>query len=249
MLTGSTARGPRPLRQRRVRPRFWLLDFYGSAIGKKAVMAVTGILLLGFVLAHMLGNLHMYQSAEEMNHYGEYLREIGEPILPHTGFLWLLRGGLILAFVLHIHAAATLTIMNRQSRAVGYKGGRDYVAANYAARTMRWSGIIVGFFILFHLADLTWGTGVAATDDFTRGEPYQNLVASFQREPVAVLYIIANLLLGLHIYHGAWSLFQSLGWANPRFNDWRRYFAIGFAAIVVIGNISFPVAVMTGIVE
>ena len=141
MLTGS--RVAQPLRQRRIRPRFWLLDFYGSAIGKKAVMAVTGLLLLGFVLTHMLGNLHMYQDAEHMNHYGEYLRTIGEPILPHTGFLWIMRGGLILAFALHIHSAATLTLLNRQSRAVGYKGGRTYVAANYAARTMRWSGIIV----------------------------------------------------------------------------------------------------------
>lgn len=248
MLTGS-AHGPRPLRQRRVRPRFWLLDFYGSAIGKKAVMAVTGIMLLGFVFAHMLGNLHMYQDAEHMNHYGEYLRTIGEPILPHTGFLWILRSGLILAFVLHIHSAATLTILNKQSRAHGYKGGRSYMAADYAARTMRWSGIIVGFYLLFHLMDLTWGTGGATADGFTRGEPYQNLVRSFQREPVAVVYIIANVLLGLHIYHGAWSLFQSLGLNNPRFNPWRRYFAIGLAAIIVIGNVSFPIAVMTGVVE
>lgn len=249
MLTGSAARGPKPLRQRRVRPRFWVLDFYKSAVGKKAVMAVTGILLLGFVLAHMLGNLHLYEGSEKMNHYGEYLREIGSPILPHSGALWILRIGLIVAFVLHIHAAATLTLMNRQSQPSGYKGGRDYLAANYAARTMRWSGVIVGFYILFHLADLTWGTGLAATDEFTRGEPYENLVASFQREPVAILYIIANLLLGLHIYHGAWSLFQSLGWAHPRFNHWRRGFAMIFAAVIVIGNVSFPVAVMTGLVE
>jgi len=247
MLTGS--RGAKPLRQRRVRPRFWLLDFYGSAIGKKAVMAVTGIMLLGFVLAHMLGNLHMYQSADKMNHYGEYLRTIGEPILPRSGFLWILRSSLILAFILHIHSAAMLTIMNRQSRDIGYKGGRTYIAANYAARTMRWSGVIVGFFILFHLMDLTWGGRVAATDSFTHGQPYQNLVASFQREPVAIIYIIANVLLGIHIYHGAWSLFQSLGWANPRFNQWRRTFAIGFAAVIVIGNVSFPIAVMTGLVS
>jgi len=245
MLSGSK-HAAKPLRQRRQRPRFWLLDFYGSAIGKKAVMAVTGLLLLGFVLAHMLGNLHLYEDAEGMNHYGEYLRTIGEPILPHTGFLWIMRSGLIVAFALHIHAAATLTILNRQSRSTGYKGGRDYVAANYAARTMRWSGVIVGFFIIYHLMDLTWGIGGA---DFTKGQPYENLVASFSREPVAIVYIIANLLLGLHIYHGAWSLFQSLGWANPRFNDWRRLFAMGFAAIIVIGNVSFPIAVMTGLVE
>ncbi|HMO53891.1 MAG TPA: succinate dehydrogenase cytochrome b subunit [Tepidiformaceae bacterium] len=246
MITGKSARGPKPLRNRRTRPGFWVLDFYSSAIGKKAVMAITGILLLGFVLAHMLGNLHLYEGSDKMNHYGEYLREIGYPILPHSGFLWIMRAGLIVAFVLHIHAAATLTLMNRQSRTQGYEGGRDYIAANYAARTMRWSGVIVGFFLIYHLMDLTWGMGGA---DFTRGQPYENLVASFSREPVAAVYIIANVLLGMHIYHGAWSLFQSLGWANPRFNHWRRGFAIGFAAIIVIGNVSFPVAVLAGLVE
>ena len=249
MLTGSSARGPAALRQRRIRPRFWLLDFYGSAIGKKAVMAVTGIILLGFVLVHMLGNLHLYQDAAHMNHYGEYLRTIGEPILPHTGFLWILRAGLILACIFHIHSAATLTLINRQSRQTGYKGGREYIAANYAARTMRWSGIIVGAFIIFHLMDFTWGTNGVATDSFKHGTPYQNLVHSFHRTPVAIAYIIANVLLGIHIYHGAWSLFQSLGWNAPRFNQWRRYFAIGFATIIVVGNCSFPIAVMTGLVD
>lgn len=246
MLSGARARSVQPLRQRRVRPRIWILDFYGSAVGKKAVMAVTGIVLLGFVLVHMVGNLHLYEGAEKMNWYGEYLREIGEPILPRSGFLWIVRSVLIVAFALHIHAAATLTIMNRQSRRKKYQGGRDYIAANYAARTMRWSGVIVGLFVIYHLMDLTWGMGGA---EFTRGEPYQNVVASFERWPVAGVYIVANLLLGMHIYHGAWSLFQSLGWAHPRFNHWRRWFAVAFAAVIVIGNVSFPVAVLTGIVD
>ena len=249
MLTGSQRAGSggamEPARNR-PRPHVWVLEFYSSAIGKKAVMAVTGIILLGFVLVHMIGNLKIYQDAEHMNAYGEYLRTIGEPILPHTGFLWILRSVLILAFALHIHAAFSLTVMNRRARPQGYRGGRSYAAANYAARTMRWSGIIVGFFLIYHLMDLTWGVGGA---DFERGEPYQNLVNSFQREPVAIVYIIANILLGIHIFHGAWSLFQSLGWNNPRFNLWRRYFAVAFAAVIVVGNISFPIAVMTGIVE
>ena len=246
MLSGTRARGVQPLRQRRVRPRIWILDFYGSAVGKKAVMAVTGIVLLGFVLVHMLGNLHLYQGAEKMNWYGEYLREIGEPVLPRTGLLWIVRSLLIVSFALHIHAAATLTLMNRQSRQTKYQGGRDYLAANYAARTMRWSGVIVGLFVLYHLMDLTWGMGGA---DFTKGHPYENVVASLSRAPVAGVYIVANLLLGMHIYHGAWSLFQSLGWSHPRFNDWRRWFAMAFAAVIVIGNVSFPIAVLTGIVE
>jgi succinate dehydrogenase / fumarate reductase cytochrome b subunit len=252
-LVTDSSRQPAPavptLRERN-RHRFWLVEFYGSAIGKKAVMAVTGIVLLGFVLVHMLGNLKIYTGETHLDAYGAYLREIGEPILPHTGFLWILRVGLILAFIFHIHAAYSLTVINRKARKIGYKGGRDYVAANYAARTMRWSGVIVGFFVLFHLMDITWGYHVVHPG-FERGAPYHNLVQSFSvdRWPVAVIYIIANILLGIHIFHGAWSLFQSLGWNNPRFNRWRRYFAIGFAAVIVIGNVSIPIAVLTGAVS
>jgi succinate dehydrogenase / fumarate reductase cytochrome b subunit len=228
--------------------RIWVLDFYSSAVGKKAVMAVTGMVLLSFVLLHMAGNLKIYDSAAHMNEYGEYLRTIGEPILPHTGFLWILRSGLIIAFILHIHAAYSLTVINRRARPRAYQGGLDYIAANYAARMMRWSGVIVGLFLIYHLMDLTWGIGLTR-DDFERGQPYQNMVNSLEFWPIAVVYIVANLALGLHIFHGAWSMFQSLGWNHPRFNRWRNSFAIAFAAVIVAGNVSFPIAIMTGIVE
>lgn len=249
MLSGTTggpgAAPPIPTVRERRKPSFWFLDFYGSAVGKKAVMAVTGIILLGFVFVHMVGNLKVFLPDAELhlNAYGEYLRNIGEPIFPHTALLWIVRSVLILSFVLHIHAATTLTILNRKARPVAYKGGRDYAAATYAARTMRWSGIIVLLYLVFHLMDLTWGN---ANPDFVRGEPYNNLIESLQRWPVALIYIVANLALGLHIYHGAWSLFQSLGWNNPRFNIWRKRFAQVFAAIIVIGNVSIPVAVLAG---
>ncbi|HEY4670160.1 MAG TPA: succinate dehydrogenase cytochrome b subunit [Tepidiformaceae bacterium] len=250
MLTGSPpkrgATTPTPTVRPKPRRRLWLLEFYDSAVGKKAVMAVTGIILLGYVLAHMLGNLKIYTGAEHLNAYGEWLRTIGEPALPHKAALWIMRSVLILAFVFHIHAAFALTRLNRRARPKGYESKRDYWAANYASRTMRWSGVIVGLFIVFHLLDLTWGT---TNPDFVGGQPYQNVVASFERWPVAIVYIVANLLLGLHIFHGAWSMFQSLGWNNPRFNPWRRGFAAGFAAIIVLGNVSFPVAVLTGIVD
>lgn len=228
-------------RARRKRPFF--IEFYSSDVGKKWVMAVTGIVLLGYVLVHMIGNLKLYLGAEDINHYGEWLREFGEPALPRTVFLWIMRVGLAAAFFFHIHAAYALTRSNLRARAGGYRGGRDYVASDYASRTMRWTGIIITLFVLFHLADLTWGT---ANPDFVRGEVYANIVASFERVPVSVIYIVANLALGLHIYHGAWSMFQSLGLTNPRFNVWRRWFAIGFAAVVTLGNISFPLAVLTG---
>jgi succinate dehydrogenase / fumarate reductase, cytochrome b subunit len=234
-----------PLR-RGAAPGFWVLDFYRSNIGKKFVMGVTGVIGLGFVLGHMVGNLKLYQGEAEMNAYGEWLRHILYPGLPESGALWIVRIVLIAAVLLHIHAAVSLTIANRKARPKGYQGGRRYAAANYAARTMRWSGIIIAVFILYHLADLTWGF---ANPDFIHGEPYHNVVESFSVWPVAIFYIAANLLLGLHIYHGAWSFFQSLGINNPRINAGRRYFAVGLAAVIVAGNVSFPIAVLAGIVD
>jgi succinate dehydrogenase / fumarate reductase cytochrome b subunit len=224
----------------------WPLELYRSAVGKKWVMALTGVALLGFVLFHMIGNLKIYLGAEEMDHYGEFLRELLEPLAPRTVVLWMLRIGLIVAFALHIHSAYSLTRMNRRARPDDYAGGRDYVAADFASRTMRWTGVIVALFIVFHLADLTWGP---ANPSFVRGDPYNNLVESFERPVVALVYVLANVALGIHIFHGAWSMFQSLGLNNPRFNHWRRRFAQAFAAIIVIGNVSFPVAVMVGAID
>lgn len=224
----------------------WLLELYRSALGKKYVMALTGIVWLGYVFAHMVGNLKIYFGPEEMNHYAHWLRELGYPALPYSGLLWIMRSGLIIALILHIHAAYALTVMNRRARPTPYQTKRDYVVANFAARTMRWSGVIVLLFIVFHLADLTWGN---ANPEFVRGEVYDNVVASFSRWPVAAFYIVANLALGLHIYHGTWSMFQSMGWNKPRFNIWRKQFAVAFTAVIVIGNLSFPIAVLTGIVS
>jgi succinate dehydrogenase / fumarate reductase cytochrome b subunit len=224
----------------------WPLEFYRSAVGKKWVMAVTGLIGIGFVLAHMIGNLKVYMGAEDLNHYGEFLRELLHPLVPRTVTLWLLRLGLIGALLLHLHAAYTLTVMNHRARPSDYVGGRDYVAANFASRTMRWSGIIVLAFIAFHLLDLTGGT---ANPDFVRGDPYNNLVATFERPVVSLFYVIANVLLGIHLFHGTWSMFQSLGINSPRFNDLRRRLAQGIAAAIVIGNVSFPLAVTFGAIE
>jgi succinate dehydrogenase / fumarate reductase cytochrome b subunit len=218
-------------------------DLYRSAVGKKYVMAVTGIFLMAYVFVHMLGNLKLYLGAAELNEYGEWLRELLVPFFPRTVTLWILRIGLFGAFVLHIHASYALTRMNMRSRPVKYQSKRDYVAANFAARTMRYSGMIVLLFLLYHLADLTWGF---ANPDFVRGDVFHNVIASFSFWPAALFYILANLALGVHLYHGSWSLFQSLGINNPRFNHWRRYFAVAFALVVTLGNLSFPMAVLLG---
>ncbi len=229
------------------RRRFWLVDIYRSAVGKKWAMALSGIVLLGYIISHMLGNLKVYIGPEEINSYGEALRDLGGHLVPRTHLLWIIRFVLIGAFAVHIHAAFALTVENRAKRGTPrYQSRRDYLAANYASRTMIWTGIIVLLFLAFHLADLTWGF---ANPDFVRGDVYANLVASFQRVPVAILYIVANLALGLHIYHGAWSLFQSMGAHNPRFDHWRRWFAQGFAAVIVAGNVLFPITVLVGVVD
>jgi succinate dehydrogenase / fumarate reductase, cytochrome b subunit len=230
-----------PVHTRARRRAPWPIEFYRSAIGKKWVMAVSGIILLGFVLVHMIGNLKFYLSKQEIDLYGEALRDMPGHLLPRTVLLWSIRTVLTLAFVFHIHAAYSLTRMNRRARKVGYQSPRHYIAANFASRTMRWTGIIVLAFVAFHLADLTWGA--ANGSHFVRGDPYNNLVYSFRRPVVAIVYVIANLALAVHIYHGAWSLFQSLGVNNPRYNKARTRFAQAFAAVILIGNVSFPIAV------
>jgi succinate dehydrogenase / fumarate reductase cytochrome b subunit len=233
------------------RRRSFIADLYSTAVGKKYAMAITGLMLVGFVLAHMIGNLKMYLGASHLNDYAEFLRNLLVPILPRTVLLWLLRFGLIGAVLVHLHAAVTLTRLNREARSVKYQGPRDYVAANFASRTMRWTGIIVLLFVLWHLADLTWGTtnAIGTSGVFHRGDAYGNVVRSFNRVPVAVLYIVANIALGTHLFHGVWSLFQSMGWNNPRFTKWRRQIATGIAALIVVGNVSFPIAVLAGVVK
>jgi len=241
----TTGQHPQPVHPQST-PTNPVLRFWRSAVGKKWVMAVTGIMLLGFVFAHMIGNLKIYLGASHLNTYAEWLRTLGEPALPRTVLLWIMRIGLIAAFFLHIVSAAQLTRMNHRARPTKYQSPRDYAAANFASRTMRWTGVIVGLYLIFHLMDLTWGN---ANPDFVRGDTYANVIHSFKRVPVAIVYILANLALAVHIFHGAWSMFQSLGWNNPKWNRARRSFAIGFATLIGVANISFPLMVVTGVVK
>ncbi len=230
----------------------WPVGFYRSAVGKKWVMALTGIAIILFVLAHMVGNWKIFlpdvDGVPDIDIYGRALRELLVPFIPKHITLWILRTGLIAVFLLHIHAAYSLTIVNHRARSDDYQGPRHYLAANYASRTMRWSGTIFGFFLLFHLADLTWGLQPMSPEVWERGEVFANFVATFSRAPVTIFYVISMLLLGLHLYHGAWSMFQSLGLNSPRFNAWRRGFAVGLAVVVTVGNAIMPLAVLFGFV-
>jgi len=237
----------KPIRKLPGRRKPVLVELWQTGVGKKWVMGVTGVALMLFIFGHAIGNLKMYLGPAEFDHYSEFLRELLVPILPRTVTLWLIRIGLIAAFAGHILAAASLTAQNRKAN-VPYQSRRDYLAANFAARTMRWTGVIILLFLIFHLADLTWGLKPIATDQWTRGLAYNNVTESLQRVGVAIFYILANIALAIHLYHGSWSLFQSLGFNNPRFNNARRYFATGFAVLIGVINVSFPIMILAGVV-
>jgi len=226
----------------------WIASFYRSALGKKAVMAVTGVFLFGWVFAHMLGNLKIYLGPEHMNEYAKWLRVMGSPAMPNSGLLWIMRVLMIVAVWLHIQAATQLTLMSRAARPVDY-GRRDVVKATYAARTMRWGGVIILLFIFYHLAHLTFGRNVAPPAQFVENDPYHNVVAGFQVWWVSAIYIIANLALGLHLFHGLRAMFDSLGLNHVKFNPFRRWFAIAFALIITLGNLSMPIAVLLGVLR
>jgi succinate dehydrogenase / fumarate reductase cytochrome b subunit len=208
-------------------------------------MALTGVFLFGWILLHMLGNLKLYLGAEHLNEYAKFLITMGAPALPNKAVLWVFRTLLIVAVWLHIQAATQLTLMNRAARPVGYRD-REYVVGTYAARTMRWGGVIILLFVIYHLLHFTTGT---LHPSFIEGDVYHNVVTGFQVWWVSAFYIVANLALGLHLYHGLWSMFNSLGLNHPGFNPWKRAFATTFAIVVTAGNVSFPVAVLIGILR
>ena len=232
----------------------WILELYRSAMAKKAIMAVTGVMLLGFVLGHMVGNLKLFQGPEKINHYAAGLRELGDPIFGHGDVLWLARFGLLAAVGLHMLAAWQLTLLNRKARPVAYAKQAPQ-AATYASRTMRFGGVIILLFVIYHLLHLTAGSVhvdfrvVQEPGKPAHADVYHNLVVAFQDPLVAGFYILAVTALGFHLHHGLWSLFQSLGLAGPRLNAFRRQLSAVFAVIVTAGFISVPVAILTGLVS
>jgi succinate dehydrogenase / fumarate reductase, cytochrome b subunit len=221
-------------------------SLWGSTVGKKITMAVSGVILIGFVVGHMIGNLKVYQGPEAFNHYAEGLRAFGDPFFGTNQLLWLIRVVLLAAVLVHIVAAAQLTLHSRKARRIGYKKYDNDLAFSYASRTMVWGGIIILAFIVFHILHLTTGD---VHPDFRPHDAYHNFVAGFSTLPIALAYIAAMIPLGFHMYHGFWSMLQTLGASNPEYNRMRRPVAAVLAVIVVLGNISFPVAVLAGLVR
>ena len=214
--------------------------FLDASVGKKVVMAVTGIILFGFVTVHMLGNLQAYMGPVPMNHYAEFLHT-----MIHGAGIWVFRLVLVTAVGFHAWAALSLTLANQSARPVGYRATQRQ-AATWASRTMPWTGVVLGLFIVYHILHFTTGT---VHPDFIPGDAYHNFVTGLRVPWTAGFYVLAQVCLGFHLWHGVWSLTQTLGWSHPRYNLLRRRFAMVMAVLVAGVNIGFPIAVLTGLIH
>jgi succinate dehydrogenase cytochrome b subunit len=222
-----------------------LLALWSSVIGKKVVMAVTGAVLILFVIAHMAGNMKIFSGPEEINAYSRFLREVGWPELAYGQLLWIARGVLFICVILHITAATQLTLINRQARPVGYDS-RKNVETTWGAVTMRWGGVLLAVFIVFHLFHFTGGMVGFQPGQFEHLMVYQNVVAGFSNMPIALFYIIAMGALCLHLDHGIWSMLQTLGWVNLDNTKSLRIVSRILALIIFAGFISVPISVLAG---
>ncbi|ARE73414.1 succinate dehydrogenase [Streptomyces sp. NPDC059558] len=217
---------------------------WDSSVGKKSVMAVSGLVMLGYLVVHMLGNLKIFFGADEFNGYAHWLRTLGSPFLHHEWALWIVRVGLLAAVVAHAVSAYQLSRRDIGARPVKYAHKRR--RASYATRTMRWGGIILGLFIVWHLLDLTTLT---VNERAWAGHPYENVLSTFSTWYGNTIYIVAMAALGLHVRHGFWSAAQTLGAGSARRDRTLKFLANGLALVLFAGFVSVPVAVMTGVVN
>ncbi|MCB5165459.1 succinate dehydrogenase cytochrome b subunit [Streptomyces bambusae] len=236
----ATRTAPRPSPT----PRTPVGRFWGSTLGMKAVMAVSGLIMLGYLVVHMLGNLKIFFGPDEFNAYGRWLRHMGEPFLHSHWGLWGARIVLLAAVLAHAVSAYRLSRRDLRARPVGYAHRRR--RASYATRTMRWGGVILGLFIVWHLLDLTTLT---VNENAQEGRPYENVVATFSTWYGNTVYLTAMLALGLHIRHGFWSAAQTLGAGTVRRDRTLKALANLLALVITAGFVSVPLAVMTGLVN
>jgi succinate dehydrogenase / fumarate reductase cytochrome b subunit len=210
-------------------------------------MAGTGLLLVLFLFAHMAGNLKIFVGAGAFDHYAHWLRDIGTPLLPRTWYLWIQRGGLTAAVLGHVVAAVILARRARLARPVRY-AHRPKVQGSYAARTMRWGGVIIVLFVIYHLLDLTTGTLNPAP---AGSDPSARVIADFKAEQwyVTLFYVLSIVAVGFHLRHGVFSALRTLGQQSPRGERRARAVALGLAVVLVAGYLSVPIAVLTGLVQ
>ncbi len=226
----------------------WALTLYRSTIGKKAIMAVTGLLLVGFVSVHMLGNLQVFIGSDKMNAYAAFLKGTGE-------LLWVARLGLFVALALHVWMAWQLTQIKRRARPVDYETRRPQVST-VASRTMRWGGLLLLAFIVFHILHFTTGTifFAASSPDaryraFSHTDVYGNIISAFRTPWVVAVYVVSMLFLMLHLFHGAWSSVRTLGLTKPSNHPLERPVATVVAVAVWLGFSVIPVAVLLGVIR
>lgn len=222
----------------RLPPPMFLLDFYRSTIGKKVIMAITGLLLVGFVLGHMLGHLQVFQSAAKYNAYAHFLQSLG-------GALWLVRLGLLAATILHVTCAVQLTRRKQTARPVGYVQQTPQVST-FASRTIRWGGLLILVFVVFHILHFTT---MNIFPEYRSMDVYSRMIVAFRTPWITIFYVVAMLALGLHLYHGAWSSFRTLGLHRASANPLSRRIASVVAIIIAVGFIVVPVAIAVGIVK
>lgn len=216
------------------------LRFWQTTVGKKVIMAVTGVILFGFVVGHLLGNLQIFLPPEKINNYAATLRA-------HPALLWIARITLLVAVVFHTWSSFQLWLLQREARPVSYVK-KVNLHSTYASRTMAWSGPIILAFVVFHLLHLTFGT-VHPGGRFETHNVYNNVITGFQVWPVSLFYIIAMIMLCYHLYHGLWSMFQSLGISHPVYTPWIKLGAKIVAILIAVGNISIPIAALAGLIK
>jgi succinate dehydrogenase / fumarate reductase, cytochrome b subunit len=234
MSVATTVKNVEPASSSAVR----LVLLWQNSVGKKALMAVTGIILSLYVLAHLIGNLQIYVGAEKIDAYARFLHS-------NPGMLWVARVVLLVAVLTHAAAGVILWLDKQKARPVAYFA-RANIQSSAASRTMIWSGIAILLFVVFHVANLTLG---AAVPGYEEVKPSVNVPAAFHVGWAAAIYIVAMVGVGFHLWHGLYSLFQSLGFRHPRYTPAIRSIAALLATLVALGNISIPVAVLAGILQ
>lgn len=228
-----------------------VVALYRSSVGKKILMAFTGFIWFGFLVGHMAGNLKAFQGPDAFNEYAHHLRVFGEPILPKMAFLWGFRLFVLAAFVLHAWLAWETSTQSWDARKSKYRK-QENLNFDFASSFMRWGGVLILTFVVFHILHMTTGTlhpSFDAGSDTRIPDAYGNLVTGLGSPAVAGIYGLAMVAICLHLYHGVWSMFQTLGAAHPKYASYRRPFAVIVALIVFLGFVSIPVSILAGLVR
>ena len=227
-----------------------VVALYRSSVGKKILMAFTGFIWIGFLAGHMLGNLKAFQGAGAFDTYAHHLRILGEPILPYEGFLWLFRAVMFLALVIHVLLSWQTSRMSWAARTTKYKK-QESLNFDFASRWMRWTGVLILVFLVYHILNMTTGTLHAGfeAETTTQSFAFHNLVTGLGNPWVAAIYIVAMVAILFHLWHGVWSLFQTLGASHPKYVGWRRPIAVVVSIVIFFGFVSIPMAILTRIVH